>query len=127
MRELSQIRGFGPKRLEALEKRGIPSDWAGIDAWYVELSGIVRAYVEGRFDVCAPRLTTEEFFELARRSDVLGDEEKHLIHKLLERADRVKFTHFVPEPEETSQMLADARRFVEETRCSVVEKGESDA
>lgn len=113
--------------LDALEKRGIPSDWAGIDAWYVELSGIVRAYVEGRFDVCAPRLTTEEFFELARRSDVLGDEEKHLIHKLLERADRVKFTHFVPEPEETSQMLADARRFVEETRGSVVEKGESDA
>ncbi len=107
--------------LDALEKEEIPSESAAVDAWYVRLSLIVRCYIEGRFELHAPRLTTEEFFELAKRSGFLKDEEKALIKKILERSDRVKFTDYVPSQEETKEMLSDARRFVMETRVELEE------
>ncbi len=47
-------------RLARLEARGLPAaDEA--DAWYVELSDIVRRYLEDRYGVRAPELTTQEF------------------------------------------------------------------
>lgn len=102
--------------LADLAKRGMPDDQAAADRWYVELSSILRNYIERRFGLGAPRLTTEEFFDRAKRSDLLGDEEKQLIRALLERSDRVKFTDFMPSREETERMLSDARRFIGETR-----------
>lgn len=104
------------KALDKMEKREIPTDFKSVDAWYVELSDIVRKYIEGRFDLHAPRLTTEEFFELAKTSDELTDAHKNVVRKLLERADRVKFTHYVPPTDESREMLQAARTFVEETR-----------
>lgn len=102
--------------LTQMENRQIPSNSKDVDAWYVELSGIVRKYIEGRFALQAPRLTTEEFFELAKSSDALTDDNKTVIRKLLERSDRVKFTHFVPTMDESREMLKAARTFVEDTR-----------
>ena len=102
--------------LDDMEKAPIPKDAQAIDAWYVQLSGIVRNYVEGRFDLHAPRLTTEEFFVLAKDFKALKDDEKLLIRKLLERSDRVKFTNYLPSEAESKDMLADARKFVEQTR-----------
>ena len=115
------------RALQALEKRGLPSNQSGADRWYVELSSILRTYIEGRFGVDAPRLTTEEFFEQAKKSAELGDDDKRLIRKLLERSDRVKFTDFMPTTEEMEQMLVDPRRFVEETRVVAVEAAKKDA
>lgn len=115
------------RALQALEKRGLPSNQSGADRWYVELSSILRTYIEGRFGVDAPRLTTEEFFEQAKKSAELGDDDKRLIRKLLERSDRVKFTDFMPTTEEMEQMLVDSRRFVEETRVVAVEEAKKDA
>ena len=106
------------KALDVMQARQIPTDPKGIDAWYVELSGIVRTYIEGRFDIHAPRLTTEEFFELARKNDELKDEDKILIRTLLERSDRVKFTDFIPPSDESLAILQDARRFVMDTRIA---------
>ncbi len=102
--------------LAALAERGMPDDPSAADRWYVELSSILRTYIERRFGLGAPRLTTEEFFDRAKRSELLGDEEKQLIRALLERSDRVKFTDFMPSREETERMLSDARRFIGETR-----------
>lgn len=102
--------------LNNMEKREIPTESKAVDAWYVELSDIVRKYIEGRFELQAPRLTTEEFFELAKSSNALSDENKNVIRKLLEHSDRVKFTHFVPTTDESREMLKAARSFVEETR-----------
>lgn len=107
--------------LDRMKSEPIPTERDLVDSWYVELSGIVRSYIEGRFTLHAPRLTTEEFFELARKSDALKDEHKLLIRKLLERSDRVKFTEFIPDSAESSEMLADAHRFVSETRITAAD------
>ena len=47
-------------RLDRLLAKPRPSA-EQIDAFYVELSSIVRRYLEDRFELRAPELTTEEF------------------------------------------------------------------
>lgn len=102
--------------LDNMKAREIPVNSEAVDSWYVELSSIVRTYIEGRFSMHAPRLTTEEFFEIAKKSEDINNDNKILIKKLLEHSDRVKFTDFVPTQSESASMLEDARKFVVDTR-----------
>ena len=101
------------RRLEALAGRGLPSPDAA-DAWYVELSDIVRRYIEDQYGVRAPELTTEEFLQEARRSANLSGVRRELLSAFLERCDRVKFAAYSPEPRESDEALTLARRFLGE-------------
>lgn len=106
------------RRLAELEARGAPpaDDPAACDAWFVELSAIVRAYVEGRYRLRAPELTTEEFLTEARRIPELDGAHRDLLGSFLERCDRVKFAGWRPEASESLELLGVARAFVSETR-----------
>ena len=108
------------RRLQALEARGAP-DERTTDGWYVELSSIVRRYLEGRYGVRAPELTTEEFLQEARRAAGLAAEHRELLTAFLERCDRVKFAGYRPDPEESMASLHAARAFVEDTRLRAQE------
>ncbi len=102
-------------RLGALEARGLPgADDA--DGWYVELSGVVRRYLEDGLGLRAPELTTEEFIREAGRSELLAAAHASLLRGFLERCDRVKFAAYRPPEAESRDALAAARRFVEESR-----------
>jgi hypothetical protein len=118
-------------RLRELEQRGLPSPGQDqsasgtttgtttgttIDLWYVELSAIVRRYLEDRYGLRAPELTTEEFLREAQRSGQLSSTHRNLLSDFLVRCDRVKFARYEPDEEESRQALASARTFLEETR-----------
>jgi hypothetical protein len=103
------------QKLAALESRGLP-EGAEADSWYVDLSAIVRRYVEDRFAIRAPELTTEEFFREARRSLELRGEQRDLLGNFLMLCDRVKFAGHQPQKSESGEALASARRFLDETR-----------
>lgn len=103
------------RRLAELEARGVPEGEA-LGDWYVELSAVVRHYLEGRFGLRAPELTTQEFLREAQRSDQLAAEHKELLAEFLEHCDRVKFAGYQPDQGESQRALEGARRFVEETR-----------
>ncbi|MDQ3366025.1 MAG: hypothetical protein M3680_11410 [Myxococcota bacterium] len=107
-------------QLRALEDRGAP-DAATADSWFVALSAIVRTYLEKRYGIRAPELTTEEF--LQHVADVridgsvgLSAEHRALLVQFLERCDRVKFAGYRPDAEESLATLAAARGFIEDTR-----------
>jgi hypothetical protein len=101
--------------LAELEARGAPgSDDA--DAWFVELSAIVRRYLERRYEIRAPELTTEEFLQEAARGARLAGDDRGALSGFLERCDRVKFAGYRPEAQESIDSLASARTFVENTR-----------
>ncbi len=87
-----------------------------LDAWYVRLSSIVRRYLEDRFALRAPELTTEEFLRVAQRSVQLSAEHKALLTSFLADCDRVKFAGYEPGAEESKSVLEAARRFLLETR-----------
>jgi hypothetical protein len=108
------------RRLEALAARGAPDERGG-DSWYVELSSIMRRYLEGRYGVRAPELTTEEFLHEARRAAGLAADHRELLTAFLERCDRVKFAGYRPDADESMASLNAARAFVEDTRVRAQE------
>jgi hypothetical protein len=112
------------RRLEALERYGAP-DPTGADAWFVELSSVVRRYLEGRYGVRAPELTTEEFLQETRRAAGLPEPQRELLTAFLERCDRVKFAGYRPDADESMATLKAARAFVEETRLRTPGPGEA--
>jgi hypothetical protein len=101
--------------LRALEERGPPDETAA-DAWFVELSSIVRRYLEQRYEIRAPELTTEEFLQVATARPELSAEHRGLLSSFLERCDRVKFAGYRPDADESIATLKAARGFVEDTR-----------
>ncbi|MDB4433159.1 hypothetical protein N9166_00285 [bacterium] len=88
----------------------------GMDAFYVKLSGIVRHYLEDRFALRSPELTTEEFLDELAGSPDLYRSHRDLLREFLHGADLVKFAHHVPGPEAVEKSIQAAQRFVEETR-----------
>ena len=91
-----------------------------VDEFFVELSAIVRWYLETRFELRAPELTTEEFLSLVSSSSelnpsVVGDY-RLLLRDFLNRADLVKFANFRPAERDIEESVAAARRFLNETR-----------
>lgn len=102
-------------RLAGLRGRGLPGP-EHVDPWYVELSDIVRRYVEERFSLRAPELTTEEFLLEAGRSAELTPAHRELLSGFLERCDRVKFARYNPGEGESRDALDLVSRFLEESR-----------
>ena len=87
-----------------------------VSAFFVELSGIVRRYLENRFSLRSPELTTERFLEVVSSSPDLGNEHQLLLRDFLNQCDLVKFAHLVPTPETVRETTHRARRFIDETR-----------
>ena len=114
------------ERLERLQRRGLPGS-ADLDAWYVELSDIVRRYIEARFGLRAPELTTEEFLAEAGRSAELTPSHRSLLSAFLERCDRVKFARYSPGDTESHEALQLARQFLRETRDAAATTAETPA
>lgn len=102
-------------RLDELVAAGTPSS-ESMEPFYVELSAIVRRYLEDRFELRAPELTTEEFLDVASSSPDVTNEHQVLLRSFLRQADLVKFAHSVPGAGTVEESLQSARRFLEETR-----------
>ncbi len=99
-----------------------------IDAFYVELSGIVRRYLEDRFELRAPELTTEEFLASVGQSPDLSRDHQALLRDFLRQADLVKFAGIQPTSNDIEHSLDAARRFIDETQENaplVEESGQS--
>lgn len=103
------------QRLSTLQSRGWPKQDEA-DPWYVELSDIVRRYIEDRYGVRAPELTTEEFLREARQQLRLQSGHRELLETFLSTCDRVKFAGYRPGESESRQALQAARQFVDDTR-----------
>ncbi|MCX5742916.1 MAG: hypothetical protein NT062_10515 [Proteobacteria bacterium] len=104
-------------RLRELEDKGAPTG-EDADRYFVELSAIVRRYLELRYEIRAPEQTTEEFLDLVAHNDAakLSATHRGLLGGFLERCDQVKFAGYRPDREESIASLAAARGFVEDTR-----------
>ena len=106
---------FAMKRLNTLHQQGPPSA-AQADAWYVELTHLVRQYIEARYGLRAPELTTEEFLRQAGASEAIKPEHRQTLRSLLLDADRVKFAGYKPHKEESAEALEQARLFLVESK-----------
>ena len=65
----------------------------------------------------APELTTEEFLEDLRDSDVLVQSHKDLLKEFLQHCDLVKFAEHMPATSEIQQAFDACKRFILETQA----------
>lgn len=87
-----------------------------VKAFYEELSHIVRRYLEERFGLRAPEMTTEEFLIKAKETDKLSREDKLLLKEFLVHCDLVKFAKYGPSRKEIDSSLDSAEKLVESTK-----------
>lgn len=85
-----------------------------VPAFVVEVSDVLRTYVEERFGVRAPESTTEEFLPLAAAHPALSDQ-RAMLDGFLHQCDLVKFAGLRPDPAGMPEVLAAAERFVDTT------------
>lgn len=102
------------RALRELRARGIPEGEA-VESFYVDLSAVVRRYLEEAFGLRAPEQTTEEFIRSAAESNALTIEHRTLVFAFLEQSDLVKFARYRPTGPDIEAALAAAERLVAET------------
>jgi hypothetical protein len=102
------------QRLLELEARKL-AESGRYEAYYVDLSAIIRYYIEDRFALRAPEQTTPEFLEASAQSGVLSEPQQESLSKFLRHCDRVKFALYRPSVEEMAQSFSVVRDFVRET------------
>ena len=104
--------------LDALLRSPRPSS-GEIGPFFVDLSDIIRRYLENRFSLRSPELTTERFLELVSDSPDLSRKHQSLLRNFLSQCDLVKFAGHIPTSEAIEEVIEAARLFLDETRESV--------
>ncbi|MFQ5590008.1 MAG: hypothetical protein ACE5HE_02485 [Phycisphaerae bacterium] len=85
-------------------------------AFYYRVSDIVRGYVERRFGILAPEMTTEEFLASAASDQRFGEQNTGELVEFLNACDLVKYAKHRPHPVESDRLIKAAGAFVERTR-----------
>jgi len=87
-----------------------------VNAFYVELSAILRWYVENRFGLHAPEQTTEEFLGAIAHDGHFDLRRRTLLGEFLEHCDLVKFAKYGPSAHEIEGAFTSATTFIDETK-----------
>lgn len=83
--------------------------------FHYELSDIVRGYIERRFHVSAPEMTTEEFLAAAAMDGRFGMELSDELGRFLEACDLVKYAAYRPGRAQAEALVSAANEFVDRT------------
>jgi len=103
------------QELKLLEEQGLISK-GKIEVFFEKLSGCMRHYLENRFHLRAPWMSTEEFLSTAKTSPILTTEHKHFLHDFLVLCDMVKFARYGSSVKEAKDSFLIVRNFVEQTK-----------
>lgn len=100
--------------LEALERlavRDLPRR-GEVQRFFIELTDVVRSFVERRYDISAPERTTREFIQEAERHPLLAADQAAMLGNLLRSADLVKFAGDRPAGAECDRAFELVKAFV---------------
>jgi len=86
-----------------------------VKQYYIELSDILREYIEKRYLIKTHEKTTDEIFAGLRHMDI-PKENKNTLRQILMRSDLVKFAKEKPLPAENEESMENAVIFVLETQ-----------
>ena len=102
--------------LDALDNLRFKKIWQSgrIKDYHTELTDIIREYLNGRFYIHAPEMTTDEIME-ALKVTASNDQARQKIWQTLTMADLVKFAKMQPLPLEHDASFNNAFDFVKET------------
>lgn len=91
----------------------------------IEVSGVIRIYLEERFDFRAPERTTEEFLLELQATRLLTPDQKQSLGEFLQSCDLVKFARYEPTESALRELHDSALRLVDETQFEPIQAGAS--
>lgn len=90
--------------------------------YYVELSEIVRSYLENRFGISALEQTSHEIFDTIQNGEQLDNQQILQLKQILSTADMAKFAKAKPLANENDLALKNAFELVEDTKIIELKK-----
>jgi len=87
-----------------------------IKEYYSRLSDILRRYIDNRYGISSPELTTDETVRMLQKASVTTAGQMAVVKEVLSLSDMVKFARYLPDSTLNELSIANAGRFVEETR-----------
>lgn len=103
-------RELAREELERLLQQGLAE--SDVKQFYVELTGIVRRYIERTTGIRAPEQTTEEFLREIGHAKTFAEDQRRRLAEFLESADLVKFAALEPRRIDIDESIRRARIFV---------------
>ena len=91
-----------------------------IKQFYIEISEIIRRYIEGRYFIIAMEMTTTEVLDGLMDADVT-EEELHIFQRFLDQCDLVKFAKVIPSEGETNEVILMASEIIDRTKVIITE------
>ncbi|OVE75231.1 hypothetical protein BVX97_05310 [bacterium E08(2017)] len=116
LRRAAILRQMSPKEralneLEILLDRKLPENGLFKD-FYIELTMIVRRYIERAHHIKAPEQTTEEFLEAVSQDSRFSENVMTTLKSFLEAADLVKFAAYLPNQSSVNNSINTARDYI---------------
>ncbi len=114
-RAAAPVRVPTPQELAAEELRALLASGLmdrDVKLWYVELTAIVRRFIERTTGIRAPEQTTEEFLREIGGRDAFPADTGRRLRSFLETADLVKFAGHLPRREDVEESCRRARAFL---------------
>ena len=84
--------------------------------FFTRVADIARHYMENRFNIHAPHMTTEEFLYYLGMSGHLNENQKTALKEFLNSCDMVKFAKYAPTIAEALKNFDCARKLIDETK-----------
>jgi len=103
------------RNLQALIARKL-IEQGRIKEFYERISGILRYYIEHRFNLHAPERTTEEFLAELRFTETLAPADKKVLEEFLTHCDLVKFAKHDPTTDQVQRTFDLVKGFIEKTK-----------
>jgi hypothetical protein len=91
-----------------------------VQEYYVELSNIIRRYLEHRFSCHISEMTTEECFLTIQDKKEFSSERRMLLKDFLSHCDLVKFAGYIPSSEEMERSLKEGQKIIDQTKEKAV-------
>jgi hypothetical protein len=91
-----------------------------IKQYYIEVSEIIRQYIEGRYFIIAMEMTTTEVLEGLAGAE-LPEEDFQYFSDFLNRCDLVKFAKVIPSEDQNHEILETACEIVHRTKVVIEE------
>jgi hypothetical protein len=84
--------------------------------YFIEVSDIIRHYIENRSGLHAPHMSTEEFLAHASEEASLLKAHQEPLKAFLTTCDMVKFAKYIPASDEADLVYRSAKGFIDQTK-----------
>lgn len=92
--------------------------------YFSRLSLVLRTYIEDRFEIRAPELTTEEFLAVLRQDPKFSYEQREMLRSFLGECDMIKFAKGETSAELAKEATDNIKNFIEQTKETAEQKEE---